>query len=125
MQSSSTFINPPKRYAKLCALVADLRQPFEVSQEQKHSYVEEVISLLELEDLSDAIIGQPTSGLSVEERKRATISVELAAKPELLLFLDEPTSGLDSQSAFNIVDFLRKLAGARQAILCTIHQPNT
>jgi ATP-binding cassette subfamily G (WHITE) protein 2 (SNQ2) len=54
-----------------------------------------------------------------------TIGVELAAKPELLLFLDEPTSGLDSQSAFNIVRFLRKLAAAGQAILCTIHQPNS
>ena len=104
---------------------ADLRQPLEVLQKEKYNYVEEVISLLELEDLADAIIGDPTSGLTVEERKRVTIGVELAAKPELLLFLDEPTSGLDSQSAFNIVRFLRKLAGAGQAILCTIHQPNS
>jgi ATP-binding cassette, subfamily G (WHITE), member 2, SNQ2 len=104
---------------------ADLRQPFEVPQTEKYHYVEDVISLLELENLADAIIGDPTSGLSVEERKRVTIGVELAAKPELLLFLDEPTSGLDSQSAFNIVRFLRKLAGAGQAILCTIHQPNS
>ena len=104
---------------------ANLRQPYEVSQEQKYSYVEEVLCLLELENLSDAIIGSPESGLSVEERKRVTIGVELAAKPELLLFLDEPTSGLDSQSAFNIVRFLRKLAAAGQAILCTIHQPNS
>lgn len=104
---------------------ADLRQPFEVRQEEKYTYVEDVISLLELENLSDAIIGDPTSGLSVEERKRVTIGVELAAKPELLLFLDEPTSGLDSQSAFNIVRFLRKLARAGQAVLCTIHQPNS
>ena len=36
---------------------------------------------------------------SVEQRKRLTIGVELAAKPELLLFLDEPTSGLDSQTS--------------------------
>ena len=104
---------------------ADLRQPIDVPREQKYSYVEEVISLLELENLADAIIGDPESGLAVEERKRVTIGVELAAKPELLLFLDEPTSGLDSQSAFNIVRFLRKLAGAGQAILCTIHQPNS
>jgi len=41
-----------------------------------------------------------------------------------LLFIDEPTSGLDSQSAFNIVRFLKKLASAGQAVLCTIHQPN-
>ncbi|KAJ9659731.1 ATP-binding cassette transporter snq2 [Neophaeococcomyces mojaviensis] len=104
---------------------ADLRQPYEVSREQKYAYVEEVLSLLELENLADAIIGDPESGLSVEERKRVTIGVELSAKPELLLFLDEPTSGLDSQSAFNIVRFLRKLAAAGQAILCTIHQPNS
>lgn len=103
---------------------ADLRQPYEVPQAEKYAYVEEIISLLEMEDMADAIIGDPESGLAVEQRKRVTIGVELAAKPELLLFLDEPTSGLDSQSAFNIVRFLRKLAGAGQAILCTIHQPN-
>ncbi|KAL1957037.1 hypothetical protein VTO42DRAFT_6414 [Malbranchea cinnamomea] len=102
-----------------------LRQPYETPEEEKFAYVEEIISLLELEDLADAIIGDPETGLSVEERKRVTIGVELAAKPQLLLFLDEPTSGLDSQSAFNIVRFLRKLAAAGQAILCTIHQPNS
>jgi ABC-type multidrug transport system ATPase subunit/ABC-type multidrug transport system permease subunit len=104
---------------------ADLRQPFETPQAEKYAYVEEVISLLELEDIADAIIGDPESGLAVEQRKRVTIGIELAAKPDLLLFLDEPTSGLDSQSAFNIVRFLRKLAAAGQAILCTIHQPNS
>jgi ATP-binding cassette subfamily G (WHITE) protein 2 (SNQ2) len=103
---------------------ADLRQPFEVPQAEKYAYVEEVLSLLEMEDMADAVIGDPETGLAVEQRKRVTIGVELAAKPELLLFLDEPTSGLDSQSAFNIVRFLKKLASAGQAILCTIHQPN-
>ncbi|RAL63508.1 hypothetical protein DID88_003928 [Monilinia fructigena] len=103
---------------------ADLRQPYDVPQAEKYAYVEEIISLLEMEDMADAIIGDPENGLAVEQRKRVTIGVELAAKPELLLFLDEPTSGLDSQSAFNIVRFLKKLANAGQAILCTIHQPN-
>ena len=104
---------------------ADLRQPYTVPQSEKYAYVEEVISLLEMEEIADAIIGDPENGLAVEQRKRVTIGVELAAKPELLLFLDEPTSGLDSQSAYNIVRFLRKLAAAGQAILCTIHQPNS
>jgi len=104
---------------------ADLRQPYIVSRKEKYAYVEEVILLLEMEDIADAIIGEPESGLAVEQRKRVTIGVELAAKPELLLFLDEPTSGLDSQSAFNIVRFLKKLAAAGQCILCTIHQPNS
>jgi len=62
--------------------------------------------------------------LSIEQRKRVTIGVELAAKPSILLFLDEPTSGLDGQSAFNVVRFLRRLTAAGQAVLCTIHQPS-
>ena len=40
-------------------------------------------------------------------------------------FLDEPTSGLDSQSAYSIIHFLKKLAAAGQAIICTIHQPSS
>ncbi|CAE6481297.1 unnamed protein product [Rhizoctonia solani] len=103
---------------------AYLRQPYEVPKEEKDAYVEEVIALLEMEDIADAMIGQPGVGLGVEARKRVTIGVELAAKPQLLLFLDEPTSGLDGQSAYNIVRFLKKLAAGGQAILCTIHQPN-
>jgi ATP-binding cassette subfamily G (WHITE) protein 2 (SNQ2) len=103
---------------------AELRQPSETPMEERHAYVEEIIALLEMEHIADCIIGYGDAGLTVEQRKRVTIGVELAAKPELLLFLDEPTSGLDSQSAFNIVRFLKKLAAAGQAILCTIHQPN-
>ncbi|RGP60631.1 hypothetical protein FLONG3_10800 [Fusarium longipes] len=103
---------------------AELRQPYHVPMEERYAYVEEIISLLEMENIADAIIGTPEFGLTVEQRKRVTIGVELAAKPELMLFLDEPTSGLDSQSAFNIVRFLKKLAASGQAILCTIHQPN-
>jgi ATP-binding cassette subfamily G (WHITE) protein 2 (SNQ2) len=36
---------------------ADLRQPYETPQAEKYAYVEEVISLLEMEDIADAIIG--------------------------------------------------------------------
>ncbi|PUU75119.1 ABC-2 type transporter-domain-containing protein [Tuber borchii] len=84
-----------------------------------------IITLLELEPLADALIGEPGVGLTVEERKRVTIGVELAAKPEALLFLDEPTSGLDSTGALSIVRFLKKLADEEGlAVLCTIHQPS-
>lgn len=101
-----------------------LRQPKEVSTEEKYDYVEKVIRLLEMDDYAEAVIGVPGEGLNVEQRKRTTIGVELVAKPALLLFLDEPTSGLDSQSAWSIVCLLRKLAAHGQAILCTIHQPS-
>ncbi|KAL5461712.1 hypothetical protein PMIN06_002006 [Paraphaeosphaeria minitans] len=104
---------------------AKLRQPKEVPLQEKYDYVETIIGLLEMQDIAGACIGVPGSGLNQEQRKRVTIGVELASKPELLLFLDEPTSGLDSAAAFNIVRFLRKLADAGQAILCTIHQPSS
>ena len=73
---------------------AYLRQPYHVSKEEKDAYVEQVIALLEMEGIADAMIGNTVVGLSVAERKRVTIGVELAAKPELLLFLDEPSSGI-------------------------------
>ncbi|KAI0155258.1 ABC-2 type transporter [Xylariaceae sp. FL1272] len=116
--------DPTQTVREALRFSADLRQSFDTPQSEKYSYVEEIISLLEMENIADCIIGTPEYGLTVEQRKRVTIGVELAAKPQLLLFLDEPTSGLDSQSAFNIVRFLKKLAAAGQAILCTIHQPN-
>ncbi|THY36246.1 ABC drug exporter AtrF [Aureobasidium pullulans] len=104
---------------------AKLRQPKEVSLDEKYDYCEKVIDLLEMRDIAGAAIGKVGEGLNPEQRKRLTIAVELASKPELLMFLDEPTSGLDSGAAFNIVRFLRKLADAGQAILCTIHQPSS
>ena len=99
---------------------AVLRQERHIPRAEKLSYVEEIIDLLELREIADVLI----LSLGVEQRKRVTIAVELAAKPSLL-FLDEPTSGLDSQSAFSIVRFLRKLAAAGHGIICTIHQPSS
>ncbi|KAI1208295.1 P-loop containing nucleoside triphosphate hydrolase protein [Annulohypoxylon truncatum] len=105
-------------------LTAQLRQAISVPIAEKYEYVETVISMLEMEDVADALIGTPGTGLSLEKRKRVSIGVELAAKPDILLFLDEPTSGLDGESAFFIISLMRKLANAGQTILCTIHQPS-
>jgi ATP-binding cassette subfamily G (WHITE) protein 2 (PDR) len=103
---------------------AVLRQPSHVPKAEKLAYVDEVIKLLDMEEYVDAVVGVPGEGLNVEQRKRLTIGVELAAKPELLLFLDEPTSGLDSQTSWAICDLMEKLTKNGQAVLCTIHQPS-
>ncbi|KAI0154520.1 putative ABC multidrug transporter [Xylariaceae sp. FL1272] len=103
---------------------ARLRQPHSVPDDEKIAYVEYIMDLLELGHLQHAIIGSPSSGLSIEQRKRVTIATELVAKPSLL-FLDEPTSGLDGQSAYQICRFMKKLAAAGQTIICTIHQPSS
>lgn len=55
--------------------------------------------MLELDVIADRLIGSDEEGgLSLEQRKRTTLGVELAANPSLI-FLDEPTSGLDARSA--------------------------
>lgn len=101
-----------------------LRQPSTYEVEEKIAYVDTIIDMLEMNDYCDAVIGVPGEGLNVEQRKRLTIGVELAARPQLLLFLDEPTSGLDSQTSWSICNLLEKLTNSGQAILCTIHQPS-
>lgn len=101
-----------------------LRQSRTTPQAEKLAYVDTIIDLLELRDLEHTLIGRLGAGLSVEQRKRVTIGVELVSKPSILIFLDEPTSGLDGQAAFNTVRFLRKLADVGQAVLVTIHQPS-
>ncbi|KAL5392982.1 hypothetical protein PMIN06_006396 [Paraphaeosphaeria minitans] len=100
---------------------AILRQDRNIPRQEKIEYVDKIIDLLELQQSQDALV----SSLGVEQKKRLTIGVELAAKPSLLLFLDEPTSGLDSNSSVSIVRFLKKLSSAGQAIVCTIHQPSS
>ncbi|KAF8179876.1 pleiotropic drug resistance ABC transporter [Pholiota molesta] len=85
---------------------ARLRQPAAVPTSEKDAYAEKCLKMCGLEQFADAIVGS----LGVEQKKRTTIGVELAAKPQLLLFLDEPTSGLDSQPSaeFLLLLLLRK-----------------
>jgi ABC-type multidrug transport system permease subunit/ABC-type multidrug transport system ATPase subunit len=117
--------NPNATVREALKFSAYLRQDASVPKEEKDAYVEQILSLLEMDRIADALVGDLEAGIgiSVEERKRLTIATELVGKPKLL-FLDEPTSGLDAQSSFNIVRFIRKLADAGWPVLCTIHQPS-
>ncbi|KAN0043238.1 hypothetical protein ACTA71_010878 [Dictyostelium dimigraforme] len=118
--------NPGLTVREALRFSAKLRQEPEVSLEEKFQYVEHVLEMMEMKHLGDALIGtlETGVGISVEERKRLTIGVELVAKPQIL-FLDEPTSGLDAQSSYNIIKFIRKLADAGMPLVCTIHQPSS
>lgn len=113
---------PTQSVREALQMTARLRRSESVSLQDKNNYVEKVIDWLEMESIADALIGVPGAGLNLEQRKRVSIGVEMASKPEIL-FLDEPTSGLDGQSAYSIIRLLRRLADWGQAIVCTIHQP--
>ncbi|KXS19841.1 hypothetical protein M427DRAFT_52687 [Gonapodya prolifera JEL478] len=104
---------------------AYLRQPSDVSVDEKNKFADEVIDLMGLHEIADALVGKLETGVGINltDRKRVAIAIELCARPELLV-LDEPTSGLDTYAAFQIIRLLRKLADKGLSILCTIHQPS-
>lgn len=114
---------PTQTVREALRLPAYLRQSTSIPIEEKDTYVEEVMELLEIENIAEALIGVPGAGLNLEQRKRVSMGIEMAAKPEIL-FLDEPTSGLDGMSAISIIQLLRKLSRSGHTVLCTIHQPS-
>ena len=88
------------------------------------TFVDEVMELVELNNLKDAIVGLPgITGLSTEQRKRLTIAVELVANPSII-FMDEPTSGLDARAAAIVMRTVRNTVDTGRTVVCTIHQPS-
>ncbi|MBA0774776.1 hypothetical protein Gotri_009963, partial [Gossypium trilobum] len=103
---------------------AFLRLPEDVNKEEKMIFVDEVMELVELDNLKDAIVGLPgVTGLSTEQRKRLTIAVELVANPSII-FMDEPTSGLDARAAAIVMRTVRNTVDTGRTVVCTIHQPS-
>ncbi|XP_052174866.1 LOW QUALITY PROTEIN: ABC transporter G family member 35-like [Diospyros lotus] len=103
---------------------AFLRLPQDVRKEDKMVFVDEVMDLVELESLKDAVVGMPgITGLSTEQRKRLTIAVELVANPSII-FMDEPTSGLDARAAAIVMRTVRNTVDTGRTVVCTIHQPS-
>ncbi|KAL6615974.1 hypothetical protein ACP70R_038244 [Stipagrostis hirtigluma subsp. patula] len=103
---------------------AFLRLHKEVSNQEKKIFVDEVMELVELNGLKDAIVGLPgVNGLSTEQRKRLTIAVELVANPSII-FMDEPTSGLDARAAAVVMRTVRNTVNTGRTVVCTIHQPS-
>eukprot|EP00250_Pteridium_aquilinum_P014948 c22298_g1_i1 orf=828-5267(+) len=101
-----------------------LRLPKEVDKNTRMMFVDEVMELVELDSIQDAIVGLPgVNGLSTEQRKRLTIAVELVANPSII-FMDEPTSGLDARAAAIVMRTVRNTVNTGRTVVCTIHQPS-
>ena len=87
-------------------------------------FIEEVMGLVELNPLRNGLVGLPgVNGLSTEQRKRLTITVELVANPSII-FMDEPTSGLDARAAAIVMRTVRNTVDTGRTVVCTIHQPS-
>ncbi|CAJ2632869.1 unnamed protein product [Trifolium pratense] len=101
-----------------------LRLSPNINAETRSMFIEEVMELVELKPLQNALVGLPgVSGLSTEQRKRLTIAVELVANPSII-FMDEPTSGLDARAAAIVMRTVRNTVDTGRTVVCTIHQPS-
>ncbi|XP_021298557.1 pleiotropic drug resistance protein 1-like isoform X2 [Herrania umbratica] len=101
-----------------------LRLPLEVDSETRKIFVEEVMELVELSSLREALVGLPgVNGLSLEQRRRLTVAVELMSNPSII-FMDEPTSGLDARAAAIVMRTVRNTVDTGRTVVCTIHQPS-
>ncbi|CAF2293677.1 unnamed protein product [Brassica napus] len=101
-----------------------LRLVPEIDHKTKIRFVKEVLETIELEEIKDAMVGVPgQSGLSMEQRKRLTVAVELVANPSII-FMDEPTTGLDARAAAIVMRAVKNVAETGRTIVCTIHQPS-
>ncbi|GAB9471867.1 Atp-binding protein [Globisporangium polare] len=98
---------------------ANLRLPPNFTYDERMNLVSETLDLLELTMISSELI----KNLSVEQKKRVTIGVEVVSNPSIL-FLDEPTSGLDARSAQIVMRGVQSIARTGRTVLCTIHQPS-
>jgi ABC-type multidrug transport system ATPase subunit len=98
---------------------ANLRLPPNFTKDERMNLVHETLDLLEL----TCIAGEMVGSLSVEQKKRVTIGVEVVSNPSIL-FLDEPTSGLDARSALIMMRGVQSIARTGRTVLCTIHQPS-
>jgi ATP-binding cassette subfamily G (WHITE) protein 2 len=110
---------------------AELRLPRTLTNEERKTRVEDVITNMGLNDVRHQIIGSDMKqSISGSERKRLCVGMQLLTRPQLL-FLDEPTTGLDSVTAFDLLQTLQSLAyGKFQqqqpiTIVCSIHQPQS
>ncbi|CAK5233832.1 unnamed protein product [Aphanomyces euteiches] len=105
---------------------AYLRLPDTMSLREKIERVQTILSVVQLSDAANTVIGGLLSGLkglSGGQKRRLSIATELLRLPSVLL-LDEPTSGLDSTSSLHLVQILAGLASQHGlTVVSTIHQP--
>jgi ABC-type multidrug transport system ATPase subunit len=97
------------------AYAAALRMPDQGVAEQA-SRVDAVLDEVRLSAQSDLLVGS----LSVGQRKRVCIAIELLSRPSVLV-LDEPTSSLDPGYEASVMATLRRLADLGHVVIVASH----
>jgi len=89
--------------------------------------IKNILADLGLTACKDVKVGDVfVKGLSGGQKRRLSVALEALSSPENF-FLDEPTSGLDSESAFQVMKYLKSYVqkGKGRRVILTIHQPSS
>ena len=78
--------------------------------------VEEVITLVQLEEKTKARVGTLSGG----QKQRMAVACAIVGDPKLL-FLDEPTTGLDPQSRRQLWDLIAQFRAEGRTVVLTTH----
>jgi len=89
---------------------------FDVPKAEALKRSEELLKFFQLEEKSNVIIGQLSTGM----KRRLILARALINEPQILL-LDEPTTGLDPQARHMIWDKIRSLGKQGVTIILTTH----
>jgi ABC-type multidrug transport system ATPase subunit len=70
--------------------------------------IDYLLKELGLAEQAGTIVGDVfLKGLSGGQKRRLSVALEALTRPQNI-FLDEPTSGLDAESAYQVMEFLKK-----------------
>jgi ABC-type Na+ transport system ATPase subunit NatA/ABC-type transport system involved in multi-copper enzyme maturation permease subunit len=106
------LLHPQLTIEQALLYAAELRLPPGTSADRRRELVHSGLDQMELGALRTIQVGN----LTVEQRKRASLAVELLTDPALLV-LDEPTAGLDSAAERRTTATLRQLADEGRVVV--------
>ncbi|MDT7740021.1 MAG: hypothetical protein QOK09_3390 [Mycobacterium sp.] len=106
------LLHPQLTIEQALNYAAELRLPPGTSGDHRHEVVRSVLNRMELGTLRTVQAG----GLTVEQRKRASLAAELLTDPALIV-LNEPTAGFDSAAEQRMIATLRQLADEGRVVV--------
>ncbi|WP_428338810.1 ATP-binding cassette domain-containing protein [Mycobacterium sp.] len=112
------LVRPQLTVEQALRYAAELRFAPTTSAEIRGEAVRSVLDKMDLTTLRTAKAGT----LTAEQRKRASLAVELLTDPSLLVF-EEPTAGLEPEAAQKITATLRQLADDGRVVLVATTTP--
>ena len=112
------LLRPQLTVEQALRYAAELRFPPRTSAHLRGEVVRSVLDKMELTALRTAKAGT----LTAEQRKRASLAVELLTDPSLLVF-EEPTAGLEPEAAQQIMATLRQVADEGRVVLVATTTP--